>query len=43
MIGFFRLVTLSHDQIRAIRTENKLTTITTSDIENRHKKFIAAQ
>ncbi|CAF1367161.1 unnamed protein product [Adineta ricciae] len=34
-------VTLTQDQIRAIRAENKLTTITTSDIEKHHKNFIA--
>ncbi|CAF3730283.1 unnamed protein product [Adineta steineri] len=35
-------ITLSGDQIRTIRTENKLITITNSDILKRHKEFIAA-
>ncbi|CAF3340288.1 unnamed protein product [Rotaria socialis] len=35
-------ITLSEDQIRTIRAENKLTTITNSDIVKRHKEFIAA-
>ncbi|CAF1296458.1 unnamed protein product [Rotaria sordida] len=36
------LVNLSQDQIRVIGTENKLTSMTPSDIEKWHKKFIDA-
>ncbi|CAF1448075.1 unnamed protein product [Rotaria sp. Silwood1] len=36
------LVTLSQDQIRAMRTEHKLTNVTNKEIEALHKKFIAA-
>ncbi|CAF3279489.1 unnamed protein product [Rotaria sp. Silwood2] len=36
------LVTLAQDQIRALRTEHKLTNITNKEIEALHKKFIAA-
>ncbi|CAF1052553.1 unnamed protein product [Rotaria sordida] len=35
------LVTLSQDQIRAMRTEHKLTNVTNKEIEALHKKFIA--